>query len=70
MQVTCKILTDQTGQFPTTLINGTNYLMVCHDQDSNEILVEYTKNRSEVELIRAFYAIFTYLTNRRLRPIL
>ena len=47
MEITGKIYTDQTGRFPVTSSKGSKYLMVLYDYDSNAILSEPLKSRSE-----------------------
>jgi len=42
--------------------------MIAHDKDSNAILTECLANKTAAELTRAYTAIYTYLTSRRLQP--
>ena len=42
--------------------------MVLYDHDSNAIIPEPIKSRSEAELIRAYSVLHAKLTNRGLRP--
>ena len=42
--------------------------MVLYDHDSNAIIPEPIKSRSEAELIRAYSVLHSKLTNRGLRP--
>ena len=42
--------------------------MVAHDRDSNAILAESLKNRSESELTRAYKQIVDYFKVRGLKP--
>ena len=42
-----KVLSDQTGQFPTRSKRGNKYIMVIVEIDRNAILVEPLKNRTD-----------------------
>ena len=53
VELTGKVSTDQTGRFPVTSSRGSKYLMVIYYHDSNAIIPEPIKSRSEAELIRA-----------------
>mmetsp|Transcript_21847 Transcript_21847/g.26004 ORF Transcript_21847/g.26004 Transcript_21847/m.26004 type:complete len:124 (-) Transcript_21847:103-474(-) len=44
--------------------------MAYHDQDSNAIITECLKTRSEAELIRPITVIYNYLIARGLHPVL
>ena len=44
--------------------------MVVYDFDSNAILAEPIKSCTEIELIRAYIKLHTYLTSRGLKPSL
>lgn len=55
------IFSDQTGQFPHRSSSGNNYLMVMVDIDSSAILVEPIKNRTDLELTRAYSTLITRL---------
>ena len=68
VELTGKVSTDQTGRFPVTSSRGIKYLMVLYDHDSNTIIPEPIKSRSEAELIRAYSVLHAKLTNRGLRP--
>ena len=68
IEITGRLLTDQTGRFHTTSSLGSKYFMIAHDRDSNAILAHCLKTRSEQELKYAYKAIFEYVTNRGLRP--
>ena len=63
-----KVSTDQTGRFLVTSSRGSKYLMVLYDHDSNAIIPEPIKSRSEAELIRAYFVLHSKLTNWGLRP--
>ena len=65
---TGKIYTDQTGRFPQQSSQGNNYLMVLYDYDSNAILVEPIKNRTQNELLRAYKQLHQMLTKRGFQP--
>jgi len=45
IEITGKLLTDQTGRFPTTSSLGSKYVMVAHDRDSNTIKVKSLKKK-------------------------
>ena len=68
--ITGQIHSDQTGRFPITSSRGSKYIMVVYDYDSNAILAEPLKSRTEQELLRAYTKIHTYLTVRGLKPVL
>ena len=68
VELTGKVSTDQTCRFPVTSSCGSKYLMVFYDHDSNAIIPEPIKSRSEAELIRAYSVLHAKLTNRGFRP--
>ena len=68
IKVTGKISTDQTGRFPVTSICGSKYLMILYNHDSNSIISEPLKLRSEHELIHAYSTLHTHLSNREIAP--
>ena len=70
IEITGQIFSDQTGRFPVTSSRGNKYIMIVYDYDSNSILAEPLKSRSEHELVRAYTKLHTYLTDRGLRPVL
>ena len=45
---------DQTGQYPTISKRGNKYIMVMVEIDSNAIMLEPIKNRTDAELTRAY----------------
>eukprot|EP00804_Cyclotella_cryptica_P028836 CCRYP_008420-RA/>CCRYP_008420-RA protein AED:0.29 eAED:0.29 QI:0/0/0/1/1/1/4/0/762 len=55
------IFSDQTGQFPHRSSSGNHYLMVMVDIDSSAILVEPIKNRTDLELTRAYSTLINRL---------
>eukprot|EP00957_Ditylum_brightwellii_P178887 13626077-Ditylum_brightwellii.AAC.1 len=65
---TGKIFMDQTGQFPILSPRGYQYIYVLYDYDSNAILAEPIRNRTEEELIHAFDVLHTHLLNHGLKP--
>ena len=67
-QPTGKIYTDQTGRFPQQSSRGNNYIMILYDYDSNAILAEPIKNRSQTELLRAYTKLHTLLCSRGFQP--
>ena len=68
IEITDKISTDQTGRFPVTSTCGSKYLMVLYDHDSNGIIAEPIKLKSEHELICAHSDLHTCLSNRGITP--
>ena len=68
MNVSGKLFSDQTGQFPYKSSRGNQYIMVAYNRDSNIILVEPMKSRAEHELLRAMTKIHEHLKNRGLYP--
>jgi hypothetical protein len=68
IEPTGKIYTDQTGRFPTTSSKGNKYIMVLYDYDSNAILAEPMKSRSEQHMVQAYTKLHTYLVDRGLKP--
>jgi hypothetical protein len=63
-----QIYTDKTGRFPVVSSKGNNYIMVLYDYDGNVILAEPIKNRTTVELLRAFQVMEQKMTSRGLKP--
>jgi hypothetical protein len=68
IEATGQIYTDQTGRFPTTSRRGNKYVMILYDYDSNAILAEPLKSKSEGEMIRAYTKLHEYLSGRGLKP--
>ena len=68
VKFTGKISTEQTGRSPVTSSRGRKYLVVLYNHDSNAIITEPLKLRSEHELICAYSALHTHLSNRGLTP--
>jgi hypothetical protein len=64
------VYTDLTGAFPITSQAGNKYMLLMYDYDSNAILVETMKSRSDVEALRAYDVLYTILTDRGLAPAL
>jgi hypothetical protein len=65
---TGQIYTDQSGRSPLMYSKGNKYIMVLYEYDGNAILAEPVKNRTAVELLRAFQTMETELTARGLQP--
>ena len=55
------VFSDHTGQFPTRSKRGNKYIMVMVEIDSNAILVEPIKNRTDTELSIAYRAMMLRL---------
>jgi hypothetical protein len=70
VEITWQIFSDQTGHFPITSSRGNKYIMVVYDYDSNAILTEPLTSRTEMELLRAYTKLHTFLTKRGLKPVL
>jgi hypothetical protein len=49
-----QIYTDQTGIFPVVSSKGNKYIMIVYDYDSNAILAQPIKNRTDPELLKSF----------------
>ncbi len=58
-----KIYIDQPGQFPKKSSHGNQYIMVLTKIDSNVILIEYMKNRTAGEMIRAYQVLIDRLNS-------
>ena len=64
-----KTFSDQTGKFPCYSSRGYKYIFIMYDYDSNTILSEPIKNRSESELIRVFTKLHNFLSARGCKPV-
>jgi hypothetical protein len=62
------VYTDLTGAFPVTSQEGNKYMLILYDYDSNAILVEPMKNRSDAEALRAYQHLYGILTDHGLKP--
>jgi hypothetical protein len=62
------IYTDLTGAFPVTSQAGNKYMLILYDYDSNAILVESMKNRSDHEALCAYEVLYGILTDHGLQP--
>ena len=58
----------QTGQFPTWFKQGNKYIMVMVEIDSNAILVEPFKNRTDAELTREYQIMMLQLKHAGIVP--
>jgi hypothetical protein len=67
---TGQIATDLTGRFPNTSSRGNKYILVLYDYDSNAILTEPMRNRSDTEHLRAYNKLHLYLVERGFKPLL
>ena len=68
IEQTGQIYMDQTGHLPVTSSRGNKYIMTLYDYDSNAILTEPIKFRSEAEIIRAYSKIHESLTRCGFKP--
>ena len=62
------VFSDQTGKFPTRYKRGNKYIMVMVEIDSNTILVDTIKNRTDAELTRAHCAMMLRLKQANIIP--
>jgi hypothetical protein len=70
VKISGQIFSDQTGRFPVTSSRGNKYIMIVYNYDSNHILAEPLRSRSEHKLVRAYTKLRTTLSNRGIFPIL
>ena len=63
-----KVFTDQTGRFPINSSRGNKYVMVMYDNDTNAILAEAMKSRTQDEMVRAQAHLHGMLTKRGFKP--
>jgi hypothetical protein len=70
VEITGQIFSDQIGRFPITSSCGNKYIMVVYNYDSNAILTNPLTSRTEMELLRAYTKLHTFLTKRGLKPVL
>ena len=68
IEITGQISTDLTGRFPVTSSRGNKYLLVLYDYDSNSILTEAMKNRSDTKHLQAYNKLHQYLVDQGFRP--
>jgi hypothetical protein len=64
-----KTYPDLTGTFPSVSSRGHKYILIVYDFDSNNILAQPMKNRSDTEAIRAYTIIYDELTAKGLKPL-
>ena len=62
------IATDITGQFPVVSSKGNKYILILWDSNSNAILAEPMKNRTDREHIRVYTVLYEYLVQRGCKP--
>jgi hypothetical protein len=63
-----QIYTDQTGRFPVVSSKGNKYIMILYDYDSNAIMAQPIKDRTALELLRAFQVMEHKLVACGLKP--
>ena len=68
IEYTGQIYSDLAGRYPITSSRGNKYLLIIYDYDSNAILAEPLKNRSDNEMLRAYQKQLTLLQSRGLHP--
>jgi hypothetical protein len=62
------VYTDLTGAFPVTSQAGNKYMFILYNYNSNAILIEPMKNRSNGEALRAYKQLYGILTDHGLQP--
>ena len=65
---TGKVYTDFTGRFPVMSLRGVQYIFLLYDYDSNAILVEPMKSRSDTDMEKAYTKLYDYLTDCEIKP--
>ena len=70
VNATDKIYSDLIGKFPVQFTLGNKYILVVYNYDFNAILAEPLRDKSSAEISWAHQVIYTYLTNRGLKPSL
>ena len=68
VNATDKIYSDLTSKFPVQSTLGNKYILVVYNYDANAILAEPLRDRSAAEIARAHQVLYTYLTDRGLKP--
>jgi hypothetical protein len=63
-----QIYTDQTGIFTVMSSKGNKYIIILYDYDRNAILAQPIKDRTALELLKAFQAMEQELVGRGLKP--
>jgi hypothetical protein len=66
--ITGKIGSDQTGRFVVPSTNGSNYIFILYDYDSNSIHAEPIPNRKKESIKSAYENILRLLQRRGLQP--
>ena len=59
------LYSDQTGKFPVQSRRGHNYIMVMVEIDSNAVIVEPMKTKSDKEMQRAYLALLAKLKEQK-----
>ena len=67
---TGQIHSDLTGRFPVTSVQGHKYILILYDHDSNAILAEPLKSRSDTHVLQAYDKLISLLKSRGLTPCL
>ena len=52
---------DLTGAFPYTAANGNQYLSIFYSFDTNAILIECMRNRTDAEMLRVYMKCYEQL---------
>jgi hypothetical protein len=68
VEVAGKVFTDQTGRFPVNSSKENKYIMVMYDNDTNAILAEAMKSRTQDEIVRAQAHLHGMLTKIGFKP--
>ena len=64
VEIKGKVFSEQTGRFLITSSRGNKYIIVMYDNDSNAILAEPMKNRSQAEIVKTQAYLHEYLSKR------
>ena len=81
IELTHKVYTDQTGHFPVTSSQGNKYIMILLHCDTNCILAQPMKSRTEEHMVKAFstmhntikqhgYTISSHMLDNEAPPLL
>ena len=62
------VYTDLTRKFAVTSISGHKYLMLLYHYDSNGIIFQPMKNRSDIEAMRVYEDMYNYLISCNYKP--
>ena len=69
IEVSGNFVSNQTDHFTITSSKENKYIMVMYDNDSNKIIADPIKNRSQTEIVRVQVKMHTYITDRGFKPL-